>query len=202
MPGSWRRRVGGAGGWPAISGARAMVGRKRIRRLMRRMGLVAVYREPRTIVPHPEHRKWPYLLRGLAIDRPDHVWCADIAYVPMRRARHRPRTNGGLAPSLVERLWRSLKFECISLHAFETGSETRAGIGKGWPAATQRGPTQPSADGHPSSPTRATGVSTWRRDGDGPSVAGPPAPPRNGDHHCAPRMAISPLTPHGGASLF
>ena len=50
------------------------VGRNRIRRLMRRMGLQAVYQRPRTTVPHPEHRVYPYLLRGLAIDRPDQVW--------------------------------------------------------------------------------------------------------------------------------
>ena len=61
------------------------VGRKRIRRLMAKMGLAAVYQRPRTTVPHPEHRKSPYLLRGLVIDRPDQVWCADITYIPMRR---------------------------------------------------------------------------------------------------------------------
>ena len=61
------------------------VERKRVRRLMAKMGLVAVYQRPRTTVPHPEHRKWPYLLRGLVIDRPDQVWCADITYIPMRR---------------------------------------------------------------------------------------------------------------------
>ena len=62
-----------------------VVGRKRIRRLMARMGLRAVYQTPRTTVPHPEHKTWPYLLRNLVIDRPDQVWCADISYIPMRR---------------------------------------------------------------------------------------------------------------------
>jgi putative transposase len=62
-----------------------VVGRKRVRRLMAKMGLAAVYQRPRTTVPHPEHRKWPYLLRGVVIDRPDQVWCADITYIPMRR---------------------------------------------------------------------------------------------------------------------
>jgi putative transposase len=62
-----------------------VVGRKRVRRLMAKMGLVPVYRKPRTTVPHPEHWKWPYLPRSLAIDRPDKVWCADITYIPMRR---------------------------------------------------------------------------------------------------------------------
>ena len=62
-----------------------VVGRKRVRRLMAKLGLAAVYQRPCTTVPHPEHRKWPYLLRGLVIDRPDQVWCADITYIPMRR---------------------------------------------------------------------------------------------------------------------
>lgn len=61
------------------------VGRKRIRRLMAMMGLRAVYQKPKTTVPHPEHRKYPYLLRDLVIERPNHVWCADITYIPMRR---------------------------------------------------------------------------------------------------------------------
>ena len=49
------------------------------------MGLSAIYQAPRTSQPHPEHRKYPYLLKRLAIERPNHVWCADITYVPMRR---------------------------------------------------------------------------------------------------------------------
>ena len=61
------------------------IGRRRAARLMRLMGLEAVYRAPRTSAPHPEHRVWPYLLRGLAIERPDHVWCADITYIPVQR---------------------------------------------------------------------------------------------------------------------
>jgi putative transposase len=175
------------------------VGRKRVRRLMGRMGLSAVYQRPRTTVPHPEHRKWPYLLRNMVIGRPNQVWCADITYLPMRRgflylvaimdwasrrvlawrlsnsmdadfciealeeamARHghpeifntdqgsqftTPRftdvlTDAGVKVSMdgkgrwmdnvfIERLWRSLKYECVYLHAFETGSEARAGVGK------------------------------------------------------------------------
>ena len=57
-------------------------GRYRIRRLMRLMGMEATYRRPRTSVASPEHRVFPYLLRGLTISRADHVWCADITYVP------------------------------------------------------------------------------------------------------------------------
>jgi putative transposase len=173
------------------------VGRKRVRRLMARMGLAAIYQQPRTTVPHPEHRTYPYLLRGLRIERPDQVWCSDITYIPMRRgflylvavmdwatrkvlswrlsntleaefciaaleealARYgrpdifntdqgsqftSPRfvevlTGAGVRVSMdgrgrwmdnvfVERLWRSLKYECVYLHAFETGSELRAGL--------------------------------------------------------------------------
>lgn len=173
------------------------VGRKRVRRLMARMGLAAIYQQPRTTVPHPEHRIYPYLLRGLRIERPDQVWCSDITYIPMRRgflylvavmdwatrkllswrlsntleaefciaaleealARYgrpdifntdqgsqftSPRfvevlTGAGVRVSMdgrgrwmdnvfIERLWRSLKYECVYLHAFETGSELRAGL--------------------------------------------------------------------------
>ena len=173
------------------------VGRKRIRRLMARMGLVPIYQRPRTTVPHPEHRVYPYLLREMVIDRPNQVWCADITYIPMRRgflylvavmdwssrkvlswrvsntmdvefcidaleealARFgrpeifntdqgsrftSPRFTGVLREAgvgismdgrgrwmdnvFIERLWRSLKYECIYLHAFETGSELRAGL--------------------------------------------------------------------------
>lgn len=62
-----------------------MVGRKRVRRLMAKIGLAPIYQRPRTTVPHPEHRIHPYLLRNLVIDRPNQVWCADITYIPMRR---------------------------------------------------------------------------------------------------------------------
>ena len=174
-----------------------VVGRKRVRRLMKNMGLSAIYQKPRTTTPHPEHRKWPYLLRDLKIDRPNQVWCADITYIPMRRGflylvaimdwmsrrvlawrlsntmdtdfciealeeamtKHgrpeifntdqgsqftSPRFTDILIDAkvkvsmdgkgrwvdnvFIERLWRSLKYECVYLHAWETGSEARAGI--------------------------------------------------------------------------
>jgi putative transposase len=174
-----------------------MVGRKRVRRLMAKIGLAAIYQRPRTTIPHPEHRIYPYLLRNQVVDRPDQVWCADITYIPMRRgflylvavmdwstrrvlswrlsntmdadfciaaleealARFsRPEifnsdqgsqftsprftevlTAAGVRISMdgrgrwmdnvfIERLWRSLKYECVYLHAFETGSELRAGL--------------------------------------------------------------------------
>jgi putative transposase len=173
------------------------VGRKRIRRLMAKMGLAPIYQRPRTTVPHPEHQVFPYLLRDLVIDRPNQVWCADLTYIPMRRgflylvtvmdwatrkvlawrlsntmdvefclealeealARYgrpeifnsdqgsqftSPRFTGVLQRAgvrismdgrgrwmdnvFIERLWRSLKYECVYLHAFETGSGLRAGL--------------------------------------------------------------------------
>jgi putative transposase len=61
------------------------VNRKRVRRLMRLMGLEAIYQKPNTSRPHPAHKVSPYLLRGLAIGRPNQVWCADITYIPMAR---------------------------------------------------------------------------------------------------------------------
>ena len=61
------------------------VGRHRVRRLMRLMGLEAIYQAPRTSDPHPEHRVYPYLLRNLEVNRPNHVWCADITYIPVSR---------------------------------------------------------------------------------------------------------------------
>jgi len=175
------------------------VGRKRLRRLMRKMGLQAIYQAPRLSDPHPEHKIYPYLLKGLTIEEPNHVWCADITYIPMRRgflylvaimdwatrkvlswrlsntmdadfcvkALEEAITRYGkpeifntdqgsqftgfdfidvlkdakikismdgkgrwMDNVFIERLWRSLKYECVYLHAFETGSETRAGIGR------------------------------------------------------------------------
>src|SRR5438445_7402212 len=61
------------------------VNRKRVQRLMLRMGLAAIYQRPRTSRPAPEHRIYPYLLRGLRIERVGQVWAADITYIPMAR---------------------------------------------------------------------------------------------------------------------
>lgn len=57
------------------------VNHKRVQRLMRLMGLEAIYPKPRTSQAHRAHRKYPYLLRGLVIDRPDQVWCSDVTYI-------------------------------------------------------------------------------------------------------------------------
>jgi putative transposase len=62
-------------------------GRKHVTTLMRKMGIAAIYRKPKTSAPGEgtAHRIYPYLLRGLAIERPNHVWAADITYIPMAK---------------------------------------------------------------------------------------------------------------------
>jgi putative transposase len=69
----------------ALSREGISVGRRRIRRLMRRLGLAAVRPKRNTSKPHPEHKIDPYRLRDQAIDQPNQVWASDITYVPMRR---------------------------------------------------------------------------------------------------------------------
>jgi len=59
--------------------------RHRVRRLMSLMGLQAIYKGPNTSKKHPHHRIYPYLLRKVPITRPNHVWCSDITYIPVRR---------------------------------------------------------------------------------------------------------------------
>lgn len=61
------------------------VGRRHVATLMRRMGIEAIYRRPNTSKPAPGHKIYPYLLRGVKVERPDHVWAMDISYIPMRR---------------------------------------------------------------------------------------------------------------------
>lgn len=174
------------------------VGRTRVRRLMRLLGLQAIYQRPRTSIPNSEHRVYPYLLRDLTIDRPNQVWCTDITYIPMSRGFlylvavmdwhsravlswrlsntldsgfcvealeealsrfGRPEIfntdqgsqftsedftdvliTAGVRISMdgkgrwmdnvfIERLWRSLKYECVYLREFETGRDARKEIG-------------------------------------------------------------------------
>jgi putative transposase len=68
-----------------LKGQSYSVNRKRARRLMRVMGLKAIYRRPRTSNPAPGHKIYPYLLDGMKITRPNQVWAADITYIPMAR---------------------------------------------------------------------------------------------------------------------
>ena len=171
---------------------------KRVRRLMRLMGLTSIYQKSNTSKPAKGHKTYPYLLGGLRVDRPDRVWCADITYLPMQRgfvylvaimdwhtreapawrisntlegefcvealneALHRlgvseimntdqgsqftafawidPLKQAGVRVSMdgkgrcidnifIERLWRSLKYEFVYLHAWETGSHAKTGVG-------------------------------------------------------------------------
>jgi putative transposase len=62
-----------------------VVNRKRVQRLMQQMGLFAVYPQPKTSQPHPEHRIYPYLLRGVTVTEANQVWCTDITYLPMAK---------------------------------------------------------------------------------------------------------------------
>src|SRR5258708_36416546 len=61
------------------------IGRRHGKTLMRRMGIEALYRRPRTTTPEPGHKIYPYLLRGMEITRPNQVWAMDITYIPMAR---------------------------------------------------------------------------------------------------------------------
>jgi putative transposase len=60
-------------------------GRRHVATPMKRMGIEAIYRRLHTSKPSPGHKIYPYLLRGVMVDRPDHVWCTDITYIPMAR---------------------------------------------------------------------------------------------------------------------
>jgi putative transposase len=61
------------------------VGRRRVKTLMLRMGIEALYRKPRTTKPEPGHKIYPYLLRGVDVTKPNQVWAMDITYIPMAR---------------------------------------------------------------------------------------------------------------------
>ena len=61
------------------------ISRRRVSTLMKRMGIEAIYRRPNTSKPAPGHKIYPYLLRGVKVERPNHVWAMDITYIPMRR---------------------------------------------------------------------------------------------------------------------
>jgi putative transposase len=176
--------------------AGATVNRKRVQRLMRLMGIETIYPRPRTTRKAANHRVFPYLLRDVAIVRPDQVWSTDITYVPMARGfmyltavidwfsryvlawslsntlegsfcletldealgRGRPEifntdqgaqytaaaftgrlAEAGVAISMdgrgraldnvfIERLWRTVKYECLYLHGFDTVAELHRGL--------------------------------------------------------------------------
>ena len=201
------------------------VNAKRVRRLMRLMGIEAIYPKPRTSVPSPENTVYPYLLKGLTIDRPDQVWCTDITYIPMQRgwvylvaimdwfsryvlawevsttmdvsfciaalrralSRGRPEIfnsdqgsqftsraftavleETGVRISMdgrgrvydnifIERLWRSVKYEQVYLHAYEAVMEAIAGLGRYFAFYNDERPHQ-GLDGL--APAEAYGVAT------------------------------------------
>jgi len=175
------------------------IGRRHVKTLMKRMGIEALYRRPRTTKPAPGHTIYPYLLRGMEVTRPNQVWAMDITYIPMARgfvylavvldwfsrrvlswrlsitmeaafcvetledalSRHgKPDIfntdqgsqftgatftgvliKNGIAISMdgkgawrdnvfVERLWRSVKYEEVYLHAYDSVGEARNSIGR------------------------------------------------------------------------
>ena len=68
-----------------LRGEGVVIGRAHVITLMKRMRIEAIYRRPNTSKPAPGHKIYPYLLRGLTVDRPDQVWAMDISYIPMKR---------------------------------------------------------------------------------------------------------------------
>src|SRR3954462_10024901 len=86
------------------------VNRKRVRRLMRVMGLAAIYQKPNTSQGHPAHKVYPYLLRDLVIERPNQVWCADITYIPIPLINHATRHRWRISADQTEAAgeWRRL----------------------------------------------------------------------------------------------
>src|SRR3954466_5289031 len=68
-----------------LRGEGVVIGRELVRTMMRRMCIEALYRRPNPSKPAPGHKIYPYLLRGLVIERPNHVWAMDITYIPMAR---------------------------------------------------------------------------------------------------------------------
>jgi len=185
------------------------VGRKHVATLMRRMGIEASYRKPRTTRKHPQHRVYPYLLRGMTIERPNQVWAMNITYIPMARGfvyltavmdwcsrkvlswrvsitmdlqfclealeeavavygapeimntdqgsqftsqaftsmlkEHGIRISmdgkGAWRDNVfVERLWRSVKYEEVYLHAYGAVSDSRVGLGRYFDLYNRRRP--------------------------------------------------------------
>jgi len=124
------------------------VGLHRVRRLMRLTGLEAIYQAPRTSAPHPEHRVYPCLLKGTAIERANQVWFADITYIPARRGLEMERDHGlGDAPcarlAVVEHHGRP-----VLCRGLERGSgPNRLSFSPHKPVSTFAGEDQPRMDG-------------------------------------------------------
>jgi putative transposase len=74
-----------AGSRSLLAAEGCKIGRRHVKTLMRRMGIEALYRRPRTTKPESGHKVYPYLLRGLTVERPNQVWAMDITYIPMAR---------------------------------------------------------------------------------------------------------------------
>ena len=68
-----------------LNRAGVSIGRRHVAALMKRMGIEAIYRRPNTSKPAPGHKIYPYLLRGMTVERPNQVWATDITYIPMGR---------------------------------------------------------------------------------------------------------------------
>ena len=68
-----------------LRGEGVAIGRQRVTTMMKRMGIAAIYRRPNTSKPAPGHKIYPYLLRSVAVERPNQVWAMDITYIPMAR---------------------------------------------------------------------------------------------------------------------
>jgi putative transposase len=78
----------------ALADQGQLVNRKRVRRLMRLMGIQAIHPGPKTSQPHPQHKIYPYLLRNLNIDQANQVWASDITYLPMEKGSRRTTRAG------------------------------------------------------------------------------------------------------------
>lgn len=91
------------------------------------MHIEAIFPHPRTTVSAPEHKKYPYLLRGLTIDHPNQVWEMDITYNPKLKISMdgRGRATDDI---YIERFWRSIKYENIYLNAYETSVDLYEGV--------------------------------------------------------------------------